>query len=351
MAILANNTLNAVIINSNGITLGSTVTGIEDLGGSLNNASGSYVRISGNGITLNSQANLIVDTTNVKINAKSSPYFKVSKDANNYIECTSSGLTVKGDITANNLTLAGGATISGLTSIAGWSVGANRLYSGSGTSYVGLDSGTADESYAIWCGGNSSSNAPFKVNRDGSVYLTKLVTREKYYDSSGTARYRDKTINFSGDDDDNRLSGATITGWSTSKGELYTTYGTVNFNSAASLQGYWDGNVYKVKNKNTGTVLVSSPAIGIGFHNNGGQGPYVQATYSDGSGNQNYLTNTSKVVSLAFSSSTYTSATKIKVNVGTSGITMDNFSLFNYWRAAYEAGWNDCRNEMIENQY
>lgn len=179
MAILANNTLNAVIINSNGITLGSTVTGIEDLGGSLNNASGSYVRISGNGITLNSQANLIVDTTNVKINAKSSPYFKVLKDNDNYIECTDSGLTVKGALTATSLSVGSGnnmltynngtLTIKGNMSattgtIGGWTIGGSSLSSGN----VSLNS---SGTYSINCNDN------FLVTPNGDVYLKSLKIR------------------------------------------------------------------------------------------------------------------------------------------------------------------------------
>lgn len=68
--------------------------------------------------------------------------------------------------------------------IGGWSIGADNLHSGSGSTYVTLDSGNGN--YAVYAGADypetvpggapagSTGNAPFRVKRDGTVYLTKL---------------------------------------------------------------------------------------------------------------------------------------------------------------------------------
>ena len=59
--------------------------------------------------------------------------------------------------------------------IGGWTIGANRLSSGSGTSYVGLDSGTANVDYVIWAGNSSAGSAPFRVTRTGSVTMSSAT--------------------------------------------------------------------------------------------------------------------------------------------------------------------------------
>ena len=211
IAVSSNSVVNAIIMNENGITLGSGVagTGVTSLGqANLANATGSYVRISGKGIKLNSSATLDVNTTNVVINSTAtndSTLFRLGPSDNAALLYTPSGgltvkgkltastlnvgsgnnmltydgstLTVKGAITATSLTLSSGATISGMTSIAGWSIDANKLYSKSGTSYVALDSGTANQTYAIWCGNETASSAPFRVTRTGDVYLNSLQVK------------------------------------------------------------------------------------------------------------------------------------------------------------------------------
>ena len=56
--------------------------------------------------------------------------------------------------------------------IGGWTIDTDRLYAGSGTSYVALNT---NASYpAIWAGNATYSSAPFRVYRDGSVYITSL---------------------------------------------------------------------------------------------------------------------------------------------------------------------------------
>lgn len=69
-------------------------------------------------------------------------------------------------------------------SIGGWTLGTQRFYSGSDTvvngqitssTYVAIDANPSD-TYAIWAGRENSANAPFRVKRDGTVYLTSLHT-------------------------------------------------------------------------------------------------------------------------------------------------------------------------------
>lgn len=59
--------------------------------------------------------------------------------------------------------------------IAEWKIDGNKIFSGSGTNYVALDSGTSGESFAIWAGNASSSSAKFKVARTGDVTMTNAT--------------------------------------------------------------------------------------------------------------------------------------------------------------------------------
>ena len=64
--------------------------------------------------------------------------------------------------------------------IATWNIAEKQLSSGSGSGYVALNSNTAlitgtqtyQQPYAIWAGAETSSSAPFKVKRDGTLYAT-----------------------------------------------------------------------------------------------------------------------------------------------------------------------------------
>ena len=95
-------------------------------------------------------------------------------------------------VTRNGMLRATGADISGSLKagagsvIGGWNVDANRLSSGTSTNTVALDSGTSGMNYAIWAGATSptwqetedgavvTKYAPFSVQRDGTVIVTKL---------------------------------------------------------------------------------------------------------------------------------------------------------------------------------
>ena len=111
-------------------------------------------------------------------------------------------VTSVGAVTANNMTITGGSIKIGdnfqvlntgaMTaksgSIAGWAISTYRLSSGSGDGGVGLDSNNTktdgtnwDQPFAIWCGNTTPGSAPFRVRRDGILYINKLMIK----DSSG----------------------------------------------------------------------------------------------------------------------------------------------------------------------
>lgn len=138
---------------------------------------------------------------------------------------------------SGNVTLTGKITATD-GKIGGWTIGTDKLYAGSGTSYVALNT---NASYpAIWAGNGTHSSAPFRVYQDGSVYITSLyvlneagTTQSKidlrssywkmdtaYSHSVKTlsvadgvltiALYNGTTVNFNKAD----LSGLKVSGWS-----------------------------------------------------------------------------------------------------------------------------------------
>lgn len=61
-------------------------------------------------------------------------------------------------------------------SIGGWEIGPGSLYAGEESSHVRLS--TEDATYGIWAGAEEAENAPFRVAKDGTVYLTKLYVTD-----------------------------------------------------------------------------------------------------------------------------------------------------------------------------
>lgn len=107
--------------------------------------------------------------------------------------------------------------------IAGWTLEEHKLYSGSDTNYVALDSGTSNEDYAIWAGGDASNTAPFAVLRNGQVYLNKLMVL----------------------DPNKELPGSHV-----QKGSEWFTaidFSRLNFKQAVSVNGSWSGSNFNVR--------------------------------------------------------------------------------------------------------
>ena len=83
-------------------------------------------------------------------------------DSGNFAIDTSGNVTVKGTIQAAANSVIGG-----------WTLGATDLHAGTGSNYVALSSAGT---YAMWAGAESASSAPWRVKRDGSQVITKLLT-------------------------------------------------------------------------------------------------------------------------------------------------------------------------------
>jgi len=122
--------------------------------------SGTSLSITDDSFLIASTGTLSVDTSNVIINTaatENNAIFRIGGTGENYklLYSENAGLKIKGEIaaTAGNL--------------GGWILGEHKLYSGSGTNYVALDSGTSNEGYALWAGNGTSGSAPFAVMRNG----------------------------------------------------------------------------------------------------------------------------------------------------------------------------------------
>ena len=144
-----------------GIT-GSTVN--INSGSSLNVVSGGSMKVSGGTLSLESSAamNIVSGTLNVQsgssvtINTGGS----LTIGSGNFSIDSSGNVTMTGKVTASSGKIGGG------------NISTDRLYAGSGTSYVALNT---NASYpAIWAGNGTYSNAPFRVYQDGAVYITSL---------------------------------------------------------------------------------------------------------------------------------------------------------------------------------
>ena len=118
-------------------------------------------------LTLQSNAGIVVQSGG-SININSGGKFTI--DSTNFKIDSSGNVTLTGKITATD------------GKIGGWTIGTDKLYAGSGTSYVALNT---NASYpAIWAGNGTHSSAPFRVYKDGSVYITSLYA----LDEAGTER-------------------------------------------------------------------------------------------------------------------------------------------------------------------
>lgn len=86
-------------------------------------------------------------------------------DSGNFSIDENGNVTVKGTVTAED----------GL--IGGWKIAPGSLQSGEGANHVRLS--TEDATYGIWAGAEAAGSAPFRVARDGTVYLTKLYVTDE----------------------------------------------------------------------------------------------------------------------------------------------------------------------------
>lgn len=164
---------------------------------------------------------------------------------------------------SGNVTMTGKVTASS-GKIGGWNIDTDRLYAGSGASYVALNT---NASYpAIWAGNGTYSSAPFRVYQDGSVYIkslyvlneagtseSKVDLRSSYWKMDSAYSHAVKTLSVA----DGVLTIALYNGT------------TVNFNKAdlsGVSVGAGGGYVY-VKDKNGKTVSGTNKNITTGGDN------------------------------------------------------------------------------------
>ena len=111
---------------------------------------------------------------------------KIKLASTGYLEITTGNFKVDSN---GNVTMEGKVTATD-GAIGGWSISSKQLNSGSGSGYVALNSnsdwnpnktnlvtgqpGEWVEPHAIWCGAASAVSAPFRVRRDGTVYIKAL---------------------------------------------------------------------------------------------------------------------------------------------------------------------------------
>ncbi len=87
-------------------------------------------------------------------------------DSGNFTISDDGSVEIKGTVTAED------------GEIGGWKIVPGSLQSGEGQQHVRLS--TEDAVYGIWAGADRAEDAPFRVARDGTVYLTKMyVTDDK----------------------------------------------------------------------------------------------------------------------------------------------------------------------------
>lgn len=152
---------------------------VVESGGKIDLKSGSSVSVaSGGNIDVNSGGNVnlksggainVQSGANVNVNAGGNIALKTggsfTAESKNFTIDTSGNVTVKGTVTAES------------GKIGGWDIEPGAFSSGTGNKHVSIS--TADPLYAIWAGAESSGNSPFRVERDGSVYLTQLYVTDQ----------------------------------------------------------------------------------------------------------------------------------------------------------------------------
>lgn len=162
---------------------------------------------------------------------------------------------VKKDGTAK---FAGTISAAAGSSMGGWTLDTDRLYAGSGTSYVAIaSSGT----YSMWAGHGTAASAPFRLKPDGTVYLTKLIAvGENQSETEVNLRTAGLwKLNY------NVIKTVTTTGGYVSSMTL-SDGTTVNFNRAAAvhLDGSWGGRTFTVTETSSGKTYSETPTYETG---------------------------------------------------------------------------------------
>lgn len=169
------NKVAAINLDNNGkITISST-----DVGQST-----SAICVTTTGITAKTNGDIKLDGGTFTV---TSGMFSIDKDGN---------VAIGGTVYASGGKI--GAIFNGRAWEGGWNISNYQLDGGSATGYVGLNcddtiSGSDYyQPYAFWCGNPTAKDAPFKVRRDGGVYINSLKVND-----GGTWKDVDLSGNFS----------------------------------------------------------------------------------------------------------------------------------------------------------
>ena len=197
------NNRNVITMNDQGIMLAAAGQGNTII--DTDSHTGSYVRISTNGIDLGSTGNLYLNTNNVQLQTNG-----VISDGTSNGTRFALGINLQDNVNrdpklvfdgAGNLSITGKITANSGT-IGGWRINPNSNYGNylespnpSANSGVGLRAEAATYNgvtydKAIWAGSSSSNNAPFRVDFSGNLYASnatitgKITATELYIGNS-----------------------------------------------------------------------------------------------------------------------------------------------------------------------
>ena len=332
-----------ILIKDNKVEIHSGGDIAVQAGGSLSLASGADINVaSGGHINVQSGGNIDI--------ASGGTFSIVS---NNFTVTNEGKVTVKGEIESES------------GSIGGWEINPGNLQSGSGTSHVELS--TADPTYAIWAGKEDPDQAPFRVTKDGKVYLVRVMALANENDTTASE------VNLSGLPlwklNRSIVSGIT----QTENGFSFTTLGgsggTITFKKAVGVGTNGSGSVFPVdaNGNNIGTTSISVSSDSSSGRLGGWTNPSSVLVFFNivlGSGtvirsNDFVTVDASDIYDKGAESVTVTSITRNAADYYVGG---DNHSTNVYAKAtasngaflnstltvdgstAYKAGWNDFYN-------
>ena len=259
-------------------------------------------KLIGTGITVDANTGVINITAENILNIASGKKLSITGGEGVYIG-SGGKLTIEsaGDfsLTSTNFQVTTDGTISAKAgTVGGWTLSNNMLISGSSTNRVGMSANmdtTGNNSYsttipagdgtdstragyyAFWAGATNPANAPFRVTRDGVVFVSKLISKEPV-EGSQTVIYN--TYNLY--DTTNSSGGG---GGGGSGGGLYMN---------PTLEGYWNSSgVYTATMSGSGKQKQISGTIGsisdITLPNTHTETEEVNATISVSGGGQSSI--------------------------------------------------------------
>ena len=292
--------------------------------GNLNIESGGNLSIESGGNFNVASNNLIIDSAAVNTDS----IFELKKKADDWTEQNNHYDTALKYSITGGLIIAGNLNADTGT-IGGWNIGDSSLYSGIGNSYVALDSGTSNEDYALWAGSESSKGdntqnidpAPFRVKRDGSVYLNKLMVLD-------SRPINGNSWGLGGNDNDHfdKYDGVDDEGNEVKYGYKAIDFSKLNFKQAVSATGSWSGTTFNVKVSLWG-VLSKTVNFNASF------GP-----------SQNHAS----VISVGREGNDTRASLQVRLNLGGSQVDSETIQFEIDAGAVYNAGWNDCRKAMLD---